>query len=897
MATTLDDFLKAKSAQEINALLEAQRKLDPYTYLNVKFSVEEAQRYRGNKSGAVSSLSEAIYQEKMARLEDLKSKTETALNTRKLKFNETYFKFNPNDLGNPHYSNPWARALTSYQAVLDNVGSDIHQGWFSYRINNNHTQGLRFTLMKAGRSFNTSIILDVLHQCFPSVRLAEYYNFPHLFAYMEEVPWPTPEQFDSAYKMMLGWGTEEYAKDALYIMERWGAVNANPQSAYNYYFVPNIGNPYFYSGHGRGESTYALPTRNESYDKNQKDYYTNNNVGKRPLYWETSSWSSNAKDLKSYDMSIHYYSARPKVGFYYVHKIGYLNPLYLTDAHILYHYSNYGWNNFLVERANKRKKGGWGIIFGGAVKTVGMVAGNMINAVNPIRIQNDIFRSVPIYKDIFREFENLTGGLLTQVENVTNIPSRALLGEGITERDWMQALDLGIKVAIILGTAGSATALATQVGMVSSQLQRGTLGKTELGRSLLTTGEILAASAILNQSIANAALKVGEREGIRAGTREVGNLTDLNRTIIGNIALEAAVTSGQSAAHGGSWGEALTESLKKGGLVAIAEENPILGLVTSISMSMIDNPGLSDTIDGNDPESAFDSFSWDSIPTSFSELAQTMNHENFKRLIGIAILAATGRFNANAIMDSFARDLSMRHISKFHSNEKVLTFDTGPTPEENIILQGVNDAKAEINLLERVVNGHIPNPRELSAIANSDVANYLNRMIKDVLPTDLQGSAFKMAFDLGLPDIDLSLNLGLEIPEWAKIQKIEVPEWAKITGHEEWNKNLQREAENFKNKVIDAATWENFLSAYLRSLWPPNMPLRQVGDGSGNRNYIDTNGFVSVREPWNVSHLHPFLQHNLIMQRKSKDQIEYENARDKELENAKKILMEQGVIV
>ena len=103
----------------------------------------------------------------------------------------------------------------------------------------------------------------------------------------------------------------------------------------------------------------------------------------------------------------------------------------------------------------------------------------------------------------------MTGGTLTSVEKVVDLPNRIAEGKPISKAEIMNAVMVGAKVAAIVASGGSAAAIvSTSAGM----LKAGPLGKSPLGNNLLTLAEVGGAAAAIHQAAAEQAAKEGLRK-------------------------------------------------------------------------------------------------------------------------------------------------------------------------------------------------------------------------------------------------------------------------------------------------------------------------------------------------------------------------------------------------
>jgi hypothetical protein len=199
----------------------------------------------------------------------------------------------------------------------------------------------------------------------------------------------------------------------------------------------------------------------------------------------------------------------------------------------------------------------------------------------------------------------------------------------------------------------------------------------------------------------------------------------------------------------------------------------------------------------------------------------------------------------------------------------------------------VTKFKNEEMILQKVRQGQIPTPREMTLIADSATANWAWDSITSVVPSEGLSDAWNIQFKIGFPDwsIDFpNIKTDLKQPEWSKIGSVDMPEWSKIKVKEEYRKKLEDSLEKTKKGIMSKLQWENILYAYLTSLWPPNVPLRPVGSRDPyDFNYIDSLGNLKVRPALNFPYDHPMLAHGLIERRLSEDEKAYQSERNREI--------------
>jgi LPXTG-motif cell wall-anchored protein len=121
------------------------------------------------------------------------------------------------------------------------------------------------------------------------------------------------------------------------------------------------------------------------------------------------------------------------------------------------------------------------------LKTVSKAAGTYLHVINPLTYVKAIGTNVPVLKDIYRETDKFTGGTISSLVRVTDLPSKFLISGKVSKAELLEALTVALKVGAIVASGGSAGAI---IAVSSSQLKQGPLGQSALGREILTLGEI-----------------------------------------------------------------------------------------------------------------------------------------------------------------------------------------------------------------------------------------------------------------------------------------------------------------------------------------------------------------------------------------------------------------------
>jgi len=150
----------------------------------------------------------------------------------------------------------------------------------------------------------------------------------------------------------------------------------------------------------------------------------------------------------------------------------------------------------------------------------------------------------------FNEFNKVTGGLFTSVDNVWTLPSRVVRGDPISKAELVDDAMLLLKVAVIVMTFGTAGAAGAMIGVGAGQLKKGTLGQTESGRTLLEIAEVAGYAFAAEQSIGDAVLNKSEDIALARGQTYTIKQTGLEGSELGQIAVGAGFVAGGGAVKG-----------------------------------------------------------------------------------------------------------------------------------------------------------------------------------------------------------------------------------------------------------------------------------------------------------------------------------------------------------
>jgi hypothetical protein len=163
----------------------------------------------------------------------------------------------------------------------------------------------------------------------------------------------------------------------------------------------------------------------------------------------------------------------------------------------------------------------------GLLRDIGKVSGEGLKIMNPLNQVKMIMTNVPLLKDVYRETDKFTGGTITKLTNVSNLASKALKGKPISKGELIEAAMVAAQIGAIVASGGSASAF---IGAGAGALKNGPLGKTSLGRDLLTFAEIAGNAAALSKAAGSqmaqqagkkAAQEAGRSIAVEAATKAV----------------------------------------------------------------------------------------------------------------------------------------------------------------------------------------------------------------------------------------------------------------------------------------------------------------------------------------------------------------------------------------
>ncbi len=580
---------------------------------------------------------------------------------------------------------------------------------------------------------------EMLESCFPfsdTVAQKGQEAFSNFIAYGELVAFPeSPDQKLWAIRRYSGWGTMPYAEYMVDVISTIYSINANSNMKQHIYLNPlnNINIDIWWSERPSA-TTFFVP-----------------HIGwVNPFYFE--------------NLHPHLYSPAPDdLGFTPEKLASLWYGSYKLDGSFAYVSTNYevdrrrkaveeraAYGNRLLELANSAMdaknifqqmdligktmslavfKDEDTLSYSGALHLGGEVLGKVYKEINPVHLTNEFLRNNPVFAHSFNELDKLTGGLLTSIENVTQLPGDAIAGEPISPARIAEALEMMLKVAAIVFSGGSATAI---IGVTSSQLKKGTLGQTELGRALLSIGEAVAIAQVANSGIMKAVEAVAEQQVKGMTINEAIKAAGKNNEILAAIAATALVEGGASSIKGGSFTTGLQTGAVSGTKQQVVSKVPGGDILWGAAAQVKDTGSLSIS----NPLDAFKNL-------KFSDFKKSVSKEGS---VGGAINQTT--------LDFLRKQL----VKAPETIKKVLT------PEEERIEKEKKDKEyfnAKSSVIEKLGRGEIPSSSELKLI-HPEAEKFLNAL-KGIIPVTQMGDALNLGLKLGFPAFNLP---SLDLPDW-----------------------------------------------------------------------------------------------------------------------------------
>lgn len=142
-----------------------------------------------------------------------------------------------------------------------------------------------------------------------------------------------------------------------------------------------------------------------------------------------------------------------------------------------------------------------------AIKDVGKIAAKSVTA--PVQLSTKLVKATPLLKDVYKGVDKITGGSLSSIERVVDLPNKLAAGKPISKAQLMEAVMVAVKVGAIAASGGSAASL---VSAGAGMLKEGPLGKSNFGKNILTLAEVGGAAAAIHQAATAQATKEVAKE-------------------------------------------------------------------------------------------------------------------------------------------------------------------------------------------------------------------------------------------------------------------------------------------------------------------------------------------------------------------------------------------------
>jgi hypothetical protein len=535
-------------------------------------------------------------------------------------------------------------------------------------------------------------------------------------------------------------------------------------------------------------------------------------------------------------------------------------------------------------------------------RAAGFTAANIWMAANPIhRDITSAARGEFLYgiikmrelRQAYKDMEYFTGGLLSQMARVEELPAKVLRGDPVSEQDILEALDLAIKAGIIIFSGGSAAAV---IGVSAGQLKRGTIGETELGRTLLGAAEIAAIAAVAGAGIQSALQDYAVGQGIEVAKKEAGEATGLDQTILGRLSLSVAGTTTYNVYKSMPFTEALSAGASSGTRAQAARENPHVAIAI-VAGSEVEKHGIESLLPGGggenlDPVALFKKLDFSRFGPDVVNGIQSIATEDAMRMIGLVVAVKAGYVKENDAYWMVAQEASVRNIQRFHGGQPVRPLSQD---EKRIaaVREESNKAKRQQSVVRRVQSGEIPSGEDLALVTGDQgAASYFSNSVNENVPESERSTAWGAIFDIGFPDLGFKLP-GINFPDM-DLSFLNIfggsgaPESEGSTQHDfdpiDWpNITVSQELQDKMNESLARGSrdmFKKYLMQFIYSLFPRGYPLRPVGSRDPlDFNFFDRLGNLQVRKPLQFPYDHPMLKHNLVKKKLTPEEEAYRKAR------------------
>lgn len=166
---------------------------------------------------------------------------------------------------------------------------------------------------------------------------------------------------------------------------------------------------------------------------------------------------------------------------------------------------------------------------------------------NPVHFIWQGLSTNPLTGHAFRELNKLTGGLFTSTDKLITLPGRAGRGDAISKQELAEDAVFALRVAAVISTGGTA---ASVINFSSTQMKKGYLGETPLGRFVLDLGAAGAGAYFSDSGVVSAMEKVAVKQALNVGGTEVIKKNPKLQTTLGKYLVGGAAAGAEAGYYG-----------------------------------------------------------------------------------------------------------------------------------------------------------------------------------------------------------------------------------------------------------------------------------------------------------------------------------------------------------
>lgn len=689
-------------------------------------------------------------------------------------------------------------------------------------------------------------LLDVVNFAFPYVD--DYIKNPELYpdavAFAEEIPWPSPKDFDEFGKKRAKYATEEWLGTQLKHLQKIAEYNVKDTSGH-YSYIPSSSEGVkseFYAH----QTVLALPP---GYLDKQTGLYKN-----VPFYSFSPVVDTGAKETT--DPAAKYYSPRPKEGHVFIPNFDYINPVYyvpLADREVKAFTPKGEYEEAVRQyeraQAQARAQAQWNAL-GQALR--GALGGPFMNP----------FSMMDAVAIIACEGAEQVGGSCKAIKDYISF------AKGATR--------IAITVAVSYVTGGTGGAIAGGVSAVASDPNFG-VHDSDFGRFILAIAEAYAIATVTNTAIDKALQETIENQVFQITKREIGKHTGLDRTFLGRVGLDLSAGTAFNMYKDQKFVEALTGSADKSWRLAVARENPY-GALLMAGITEVEKHGFK--IDSLNPLDWFENMSFENAGEEFTRIRRSIKGKDLARVLGLAYMVQAGVISEEQALLAIGQEASVRNIEKFYHDKPV---KEDPEMAAYRAKQAeVGRWKQGINVIYKLERGEPPTKQDISILTNNVADPIYNRVKELGLPTSAEVNFWKIAVnDIGLPNVTQYVpDVGFTLPDWLKSSKssgeVSIVNEKKVSDYV--NKKLTEKTEFTREDIV----W------LILNMFPRNTPLIPVQKEPGppTFNYITATGSLQVPPALRFPYDHPMIKVGHIEKKYTAAQKQYIMEREEWLKTA-----------